>query len=104
MNSKFSFLSLLLLVLVSSQITRANEPAEALARKAVSENTAESSQAIEELRALGPAGLQVLMAQYADKIKSHVASPTAASDQEWVRIRLANGLEGWVRDRDVGRL
>ena len=25
-------------------------------------------------------------------------------DQEWVRIRLANGLEGWVRDRDVGRL
>ncbi len=25
-------------------------------------------------------------------------------DQDWVRIRLANGLEGWVRDRDVGRL
>ena len=25
-------------------------------------------------------------------------------DQDWLRIRLANGLEGWVRDRDVGRL
>lgn len=25
-------------------------------------------------------------------------------DQEWVRIRLSNGLEGWVRDQDVGRL
>jgi tetratricopeptide (TPR) repeat protein len=25
-------------------------------------------------------------------------------EQDWVRIRLANGLEGWVRDRDVGRL
>lgn len=89
MNSKFSFLSLLLLVLVSVQITRANEPAEALARRAVSENTAESSQAIEELRALGPAGLQVLMAQYAGKIKSHVASPAAESDQEWARITAA---------------
>lgn len=25
-------------------------------------------------------------------------------DQDWVRIRLQNGLEGWVRDRDVGHL
>jgi len=25
-------------------------------------------------------------------------------DQDWVRIRLSNGLEGWVRDQDVGRL
>jgi tetratricopeptide (TPR) repeat protein len=25
-------------------------------------------------------------------------------DQDWLRIRLANGLEGWVRGRDVGRL
>jgi SH3-like domain-containing protein len=25
-------------------------------------------------------------------------------DQDWLRIRLANGLEGWVRERDVGRL
>jgi tetratricopeptide (TPR) repeat protein len=25
-------------------------------------------------------------------------------DQDWIRVRLANGLEGWVRDQDVGRL
>lgn len=25
-------------------------------------------------------------------------------DQDWLRIRLANGLEGWVRARDIGRL
>lgn len=25
-------------------------------------------------------------------------------DQDWVRIRLANGLEGWVRGADVGQL
>ena len=89
MNSKFSFLSLLLLVLVSVQIAHANEPAEVLARKAVSGNTPESAEAIEELRALGPAGLQVLMAQYAEEINRHVASPAAPSDQEWLRIAAA---------------
>lgn len=25
-------------------------------------------------------------------------------DDDWVRVRLRNGLEGWVRDREVGRL
>jgi tetratricopeptide (TPR) repeat protein len=25
-------------------------------------------------------------------------------DGDWVRVRLSNGLEGWTRDRDVGRL
>lgn len=25
-------------------------------------------------------------------------------DQDWVRIRLANGLDGWAREKDVGRL
>lgn len=25
-------------------------------------------------------------------------------EQDWVRVRLSNGLEGWVRDRDLGRL
>ena len=89
MNSKFSFLSLLLLVLVSIQIAHATEPAEVLARKAISENTSESSQAIEDLRALGPAGLQALMAQYADEINKHVTSPATAPDEQWFRIATA---------------
>jgi tetratricopeptide (TPR) repeat protein len=25
-------------------------------------------------------------------------------DQDWVRVRLSNGLEGWVREREIGRL
>ena len=89
MNSKFSFLSLLLLVLFSAQVSYANKSAEALARKAVSENFAESSPAIEELRALGPAGLQTLMAQYGEEISRHVARPSAASDEQWQRIATA---------------
>ncbi len=89
MNSKFSFLSLLLLVLFSVQSSFANEPAEALARKAVSEKSAESAPAIEELRALGPAGLQTLMTQYADEIDRHVANPQLAADDQWRRITSA---------------
>lgn len=90
MNSKFSFLSLLLLVLFSTQITHANRSsAEALARKAVSENTSKASPAIEELRALGPAGLKILMDQYGDEIQRHVADPSRSSDDQWQRIATA---------------
>ncbi|HEU4506936.1 MAG TPA: hypothetical protein VFR78_01770 [Pyrinomonadaceae bacterium] len=86
---KITLLSLLLLVLFSPQIANANKSAEALARKAVSENAAEASPAIEELRSLGPAGLQVLMGQYADEIKRHIANPTMAPDEQWQRIATA---------------
>ena len=86
MNSTFRFLSLLLLFLVSTQIALATEPAEILARKAISENP---SAAIEELRALGPAGLQALMTQYAAEINAHIKNPTAAPDDEWQRITAA---------------
>lgn len=89
MNSKFFFLSLLLLVLFSTQVSLASESAEMLARKAVSENLAEASPAIGELRALGPAGLQILTTQYADEINRHVANPTIASEPEWRRITTA---------------
>ena len=88
MNSTFRFLSLLLLALVSTKIAFAAEPAEVLARKAVSENAAASSAAIEELRALGPAGLQALRNQYAGAINTHIANPSA-TDEEWQRISAA---------------
>ena len=89
MNSKFSFLSLLLLVLFSTQISYANNSTEALARKAVSENVAEAAPALEELRALGPAGLKALMDQYRDEIRRHVLDPSVASDEQWQRISTA---------------
>lgn len=88
MNSKVRFLSLLL-VMICTRISFATEPAEALARKAISDNVAESSRAVAELRSLGPAGLEVLMVQYADEIRRQIANPTAAPDQEWQRIALA---------------
>ena len=89
MNSTFRFLSLLLLVLISAQISFATEPAEALARKAASENTATSAAAIEELRSLGPAGLKALMAHYAEQIDTRIKNPSAAPDEEWQRIATA---------------
>jgi len=89
MNSTFRFLSLLLFVLFSTQISFATEPAEVLARKAVSENAAASSIAIEELRSFGPAGLQALMTQYAAAIDNRIKNPTAAPDEEWQRISAA---------------
>jgi hypothetical protein len=89
MSSKFSVLSLLLLILVSTQTLLASEPAKALARKAVSENVTESVAAIEELRSLGPAGLQTLMVRYADEINRHIADPGAKADPEWQRITKA---------------
>lgn len=79
------FLSLLLFVLFSVQISQANE----LARNAVSEDSALSVPAIEELRSLGPAGLQTLMSEYAHEISHHIANPTAASDAQWQRISTA---------------
>ena len=89
MKSKFSVLSLLLLLLITTQTVLASEPAEVLARKAVSENTAESAAAIEELRSLGPAGLDTLRARYSDEIKRHIDDPRLKPDAEWQRITKA---------------
>jgi hypothetical protein len=86
MNSTFRFLPLLLLVLIAKQISFATEPAEVLARKATSENP---GAAIEELRALGPAGLQALMTQYAGEIDAHIKNPSAVPDEQWQRITAA---------------
>ena len=68
MNTNFRFLSLILLVLFSTQTSFATEPT------------------IAELRAMGPAGLEVLMNRYATEIKQHIANPATAPDDEWQRI------------------
>lgn len=85
MKSKFSVLSLLLLVLFVSPKSFAVE----LADKAVSENAAESAAAIDELRSLGPAGLHELRLRYAAQIKSHIDDPLLKPDAEWERITKA---------------
>src|SRR5215510_7278994 len=86
MNAKFSFLSLLLLLVCSAPLVLATEPTTSLARKAISENSSEAVPAIEELRSLGPAGMQTLMKQYATEIDRHVADPTLTPSAEWQRI------------------
>ncbi|HKV34174.1 MAG TPA: hypothetical protein VJP89_07635 [Pyrinomonadaceae bacterium] len=85
MKSKFSVLSLLLLTLILAQTSFAAE----LADKAVSENVAESAAAIEELRNLGPVGLNELRLRYAAQIKSHIDDPLLKPDAEWERITRA---------------
>jgi hypothetical protein len=89
MRVKFSLLSLLFVLVVSAQITFAKESAESLALKATSENNSEAIPAIEELRSLGPSGLQALMRQYDDEINRHIANPTIAAGPEWQRITTA---------------
>lgn len=104
MNAKFSFLSLLLIVLFSTQISFANESAALLARKAVSENPAESVAAIEELRALGPAGLETLMTAHAEEINRHIANPSAGSDADWQRITKALDQVGQQKNNYISGL
>jgi SH3-like domain-containing protein len=43
---------------------------------------------------------------YRTSFEVHAGLKVRLYDQEhdWVRIRLANGLEGWVREEAVGRL
>ena len=104
MNAKFSFLSLLLIVLFSTQISLANESAAVLARKAVSEDPAESTAAIEELRELGPAGLEVLLAQYAGEIDRYISDPKLRPSPEWERITRALDLVGQQKNNFVSGL
>jgi hypothetical protein len=85
MKSKFSVLSLLLFTLVLARTSFAAE----LVDKAVSENPTESAAAVEELRSLGPAGLNELRTRYAAQIKSHIDDPRLKPDAEWARITKA---------------
>lgn len=62
---------------------------EALALKAVSEDSAESAPAIAELRAIGPAGLNALFQTYANEITDQVANPLRATTPEWQRLSKA---------------
>ncbi len=104
MNARFSFLSLLLIVLFSTQLSLANESAAMLARKAVSSDAKESTAAIEELRALGPAGLEALLTQHAHEIDRHIANPKLAVDSDWQRITRALDLVGQQKNNFISGL
>jgi hypothetical protein len=89
MKVALAVLSLLILLVVTVQIALASESTETLAIKAASENTTEAMPAIEELRSLGPTGMQSLMKQYDQEIAFHISNPTAPTSSEWLRITTA---------------
>ena len=104
MNAKFAFPSLLLIVLFSTQISLANESAAVLSRKAVSEDPAEASAAIEELRALGPEGLEALMAEHADRINIRIKEPRIGDSPDWQRVATALDLVGQQKNNFISGL
>lgn len=67
----------------------ANTEPEALARVAISANAAEAAPAIAALRAMGPAGLQTMLAIHAEEIKRHRDAPAQADDAAWQRLAAA---------------
>lgn len=100
MRSKVLLLVALFLCLALTKSVNAGNNAAALARKAVSENQAESSAAITELRSMGPEGLRALFETFAGEIRRNgLSSSTASGDAEWARINTA--LDTVAQQRDA---
>ena len=100
MHRKILVLAALLICLGLSQSVMAGTSAEALARKAVSENQAESGAAIAELRRMGPGGLRALFEIFAEEIKRNgLGAASASNGPEWQRITAA--LDAVAQQRDA---
>ena len=100
MRSKLFLLAALFLGLALTPTARASGNAEALARNAASENQAQATRAIAELRAMGPQGLRILFEVYREEIKRQGAASTATTaSAEWPRISAA--LDAVAQQRDA---
>ncbi|HSS22675.1 MAG TPA: hypothetical protein VLL54_21565 [Pyrinomonadaceae bacterium] len=86
MKARFSSFFLLLLVLAFAQATIAAPNPEVLARNVISENPAEANRAVAEVRAMGPAGLDLLFHTYAREINAQVSNPLQPATLEWQRL------------------
>ena len=89
MKLRFSGLFPLLLVLILVPNIFAQTDPKLLALKAVSENSAESTAAVAELRAHGPAGLEALFQTHAVEINEQISNPLLATTPEWQRLSAA---------------
>jgi hypothetical protein len=99
MRSKILLPVVLLVGLCLAQSVNAGTNVEVLARKAVSENQAESAAAIADLRRMGPEGLRALLNIFADEIKRNGLDATTQPDgPEWLRITTA--LDAVAQQRD----
>ncbi|HEY0005360.1 MAG TPA: hypothetical protein VGB17_11170 [Pyrinomonadaceae bacterium] len=104
-----SFILLACLTLALAGPASAVSPeAEALARRAVSENTSESEQAIARLRAMGPEGLRTLFEVYASEIERQLQDASDAAsrqkDPAWQRLSAALDAVGQQRNAYTSRL
>lgn len=87
------------LLVCLAQSVNAGTNAEVLARRAVSENQAESVAAIAELRRLGPEGLRALLNVFAEEIKRNgLAAESVSNSPEWLRVTTA--LDAVAEQRD----
>ncbi len=89
MRNKFLGILVLLPVLAFSQTSFAQTSLEILAQKAVSENASESARAINELRTLGPRGLEMLIKVHEKEIRRQVSQPLLPTTPEWQRLSAA---------------
>lgn len=89
MKRRFSVAFLALLLSAFAQTVFAQTPKELLPARAVSPNSAEAQAAIAELRALGPAGLDLLFKTYAREINEQIANPLLPPTAEWQRLSAA---------------
>ena len=103
MRSRFSGPLLVLFLLVSTPAFAETNP-ETLAAKAISANAAESTQAIAQLRLMGPSGLNALFKVHADEIDRQISDPLAAETAQWSRIKTALDAVSQQKDSYLGRL
>jgi hypothetical protein len=105
MRSKFfSVLLPALLLFTTVQLIHANTPPEILVRKALSADSVESTPAIAELRAMGPAGLTLLSETYAVEIERQIADPLAVATPEWLRLSAALDAVSQQKDSYIAGL
>src|SRR6185436_6454379 len=104
MRPKFSSLLLLIFLLAFVPTLYAKTKPNALAIKAVSADSAESTAAINELRTQGPAGLNLLFQAYASEINEQVANPLLAPTPEWQRLSAALDAVSQQKDSYLSRL
>jgi hypothetical protein len=97
MKAKFSLTILLVLVFFCAEAIASSNP-ESLSRAAVSEDKAKSDAAISELRKLGPAGLDSLVASHSAEIQRHITNPLVPPTAEWERLTAA--LDAVSRQKD----
>jgi hypothetical protein len=89
MRPRFSLLVLLLAVLLSPTILKAQNKLDELARQATSTEQTTAVAAITKLRSLGPAGLEAMLTVHSPAIDKHIVDPLTPSTPEWERISAA---------------